>query len=281
MEKTMHPGKYIRRIASFMMVFVFIMTALYGNTLTPFAQQGDIICYGDVDENGHIQADDALLVLKHAAKLETIQAGLPAALADVNQDTSIDAEDALEILRTAAKLIAPIPYTGGSGEEPPAAGKTLVVYFSATGNTKEVAGYIAAATGADQMELTPVNPYSAADLSWTNPDSRVVYEHNNPEARDVALTTTTVPGWDSYDTVFIGYPIWWGIAAWPMNGFVSANDFTGKTVIPFCTSASSGIGESGTNLQELAGTGRWMEGMRFRSNASEETVQEWVNGLGL
>ena len=77
------------------------------------------------------------------------------------------------------------------------------------------------------------------------------------------------------------YPIWWGIAAWPMNGFVSANDFTGKTVIPFCTSASSGIGESGTNLQELAGTGSWMEGMRFRSNASEETVREWVSGLGL
>ncbi len=81
--------------------------------------------------------------------------------------------------------------------------------------------------------------------------------------------------------MFVGYPIWWGIAAWPVNGFVSANDFTGKTVIPFCTSASSGIGESGTLLEELAGTGNWLEGMRFRSNASEETVQEWVRSLAV
>ena len=95
------------------------------------------------------------------------------------------------------------------------------------------------------------------------------------------LTTTEVENWDSYDTVFIGYPIWWGIAAWPVDGFVEANDFTGKTVIPFCTSSSSGLGESGELLAELAGTGDWQEGQRFRSSASQEDVNEWVDSLGL
>ena len=81
--------------------------------------------------------------------------------------------------------------------------------------------------------------------------------------------------------VFIGYPIWWGIAAWPTDGFVEANDFTGKTVIPFCTSSSSGLGESGERLAELAGTGDWQEGMRFRSSVSEGDVQEWLDSLSL
>ena len=95
------------------------------------------------------------------------------------------------------------------------------------------------------------------------------------------LTTTQVENWDSYDTVFIGYPIWWGIAAWPVDGFVEANDFTGKTVIPFCTSSSSGLGESGELLAELAGTGDWQEGQQFRSSVSQEDVNEWVDSLGL
>ena len=86
-----------------------------------------------------------------------------------------------------------------------------------------------------------MEPYSDDDLNWTDDNSRVVYEHDNPDARDVELVESTVSDWESYDTVFIGYPIWWGIAAWPVDGFIEANDFTGKTVIPFCTSSSSGL----------------------------------------
>ena len=160
-------------------------------------------------------------------------------------------------------------------------GKTLVVYYSATGNTESVAGYIAAATDADIFVLEPVEPYSSEDLNWTDENSRVVYEHDNPEARNVELVSTTVNDWESYDTVFIGYPIWWHIAAWPVNGFVEANDFTGKTVIPFCTSSSSDLGDSGKLLAEAAGTGNWLEGERFSSSASEETVRAWVEGLDL
>ena len=161
------------------------------------------------------------------------------------------------------------------------AGETLVVYYSATGNTEQVANYIADITGGDLFELEPAEPYTSDDLDWTDDNSRVSQEYYDESLRDVELVADTVENWDSYDTVFIGYPIWWGIAAWPTDGFVEANDFTGKTVIPFCTSASSGLGESGELLAELAGTGDWQEGMRFRSSASEADVQEWIDSLGL
>ena len=161
------------------------------------------------------------------------------------------------------------------------AGETLIVYYSATGNTEQVANYIANITGGDLFELEPAEPYTSDDLDWTDDNSRVSREYYDESLRDVELVADTVENWDSYDTVFIGYPIWWGIAAWPTDGFVEANDFTGKTVIPFCTSASSGLGESGELLAELAGTGDWQEGMRFRSSASEADVQEWIDSLGL
>jgi len=160
-------------------------------------------------------------------------------------------------------------------------GKVLVVYFSGSGNTARVAGDIADAAGADLFEITPAQPYTDEDLDYTNDDSRVVKEHDDESLRNIELTTTEVPDWDSYETVFIGYPIWWQIAAWPVNTFVENNDFTGKTVIPFATSASSGMGESGKLLEELAGTGDWQEGQRFPSSAATEDVQTWVDGLGL
>lgn len=160
-------------------------------------------------------------------------------------------------------------------------GKTLVVYYSATGSTEAVAGYIADATGGDLFEIVPAEPYTSEDLNWSDRESRVSREHDDESLRDVELVSAAVENWEDYDTVFIGYPIWWGIAAWPTDSFVAANDFTGKTVIPFCTSSSSGLGESGELLAELAGTGDWLEGQRFRSSVSENDVVEWVNGLEL
>ncbi len=160
-------------------------------------------------------------------------------------------------------------------------GKILVVYYSATGNTEEIANYIAAVTGADVFELEPVNAYTDEDLNYNDDNSRVVREHDNPDEQNIELTASTVENWEEYDTVFIGFPIWWHIAAWPVNGFVEANDFTSKTVIPFCTSASSDLGESGSLLEEMAGTGEWLEGQRFSSGASESDVRAWIENLGL
>jgi len=159
--------------------------------------------------------------------------------------------------------------------------KILVVYYSATGSTKAVAETIADTAGADLFEITPVDPYTSDDLNWTNDNSRVSVEHNDESKRDVPLTKTTPDNWADYDTVFIGYPIWWGIAAWPVNNFVKGNDFSGKTVIPFCTSASSGLGQSGDLLADMAGTGNWQDGERFSSGASSSKVESWVNGLDL
>lgn len=162
-----------------------------------------------------------------------------------------------------------------------AANKTLVAYYSASGNTRRVAEAIAQAANADLFEIVPTEVYTNEDLNWTNPNSRVSREHDDESLRDVPLTTTEVPDWDSYDTVLLGYPIWWGIAAWPVDIFVKANDFTGRIVIPFATSSSSGMGQSGSLLAEMANGGDWQQGQRFSSGVSEADVQAWVNGLGL
>lgn len=169
----------------------------------------------------------------------------------------------------------------GEADNTTSSGKVLVVYFSASGNTKRVAEDIAEAAGGDLFEIVPTEVYTSNDLNWTNSDSRVSREHDDESLRDVPLTTTEVENWDDYDTVFIGYPIWWGIAAWPVDNFVKNNNFSDKTVIPFATSSSSGMGQSGTLLEEMAGTGDWQDGQRFSSGASQSAVADWVSGLGL
>jgi hypothetical protein len=126
-------------------------------------------------------------------------------------------------------------------------GNVLVVYYSATGNTERVANSIAEATGGDLFEIEPTEPYTDDDLNWNDESSRVSREYEDESLRDVPLVNTTVDGWDDYDTVFIGYPIWWGIAAWPVDGFVEAND--------------------------------WQTGYRFSSGATESDVQNWLSSI--
>ena len=158
-------------------------------------------------------------------------------------------------------------------------GRTLVVYYSAQGHTEEVAQKIAENLDADIFEIVPVDEYTSDDLNWTDSNSRVSREHDDESLRNVELVSTTVENWDSYDTVLIGYPIWWGIAAWPVDTFVKANDFTGKTVIPFCTSSSSGLGQSGRLLEEDANSGNWLEGHRFRLNPSDSDIDSFTDSL--
>ena len=117
--------------------------------------------------------------------------------------------------------------------------KTLVIYYSAQGHTRRVAEEIASNLSADLFEIVPAEPYTEKDFDWTDDNSRCSREHAEPTLRDIELKTISVPHWSDYDRIIIGYPIWWGIAAWPVSSFIKTQDFTGKNVIPFCTSHSS------------------------------------------
>ena len=163
-------------------------------------------------------------------------------------------------------------------EEPAAADGILVAYFSGTGNTQGIAEAIADELDADVFVITPSDPYTREDLGYNNPDSRTSQERDDPN-RSVELEQVTPDNFDSYGTVFLGYPIWWGNASWVMDGFVSGNDFTGKTVYPFCTSGSSPIGSSAQDLADMAGTGDWQEGRRFGAGAVDD-ASAWLGELG-
>lgn len=157
--------------------------------------------------------------------------------------------------------------------------KILVIYYSAQSHTEAVAKKIANNLDADIFEIVPKDVYTSDDLNWSNDKSRVSREHNDESLRNVELETTKVDNWNNYDTILIGYPIWWGIAAWPVNTFVKANDFTNKTVIPFCTSASSDIGNSGKLLENDAKGGKWLTGQRFSSSPSDNDIKEFTDSI--
>ncbi len=164
-----------------------------------------------------------------------------------------------------------------------AGGKTLVVYYSATGRTERVAKVIAKERQADIMKLVPNPDYTEADLDYNDSSSRVSREHDDASLRDKIQLQKAVPdNWASYDTIFLGYPIWWAIAAWPVDAFVKANDFTGKNVVTFATAYSSPLGNSGKLLAEMAGgKGNWQDGTCFTGSLDDTKVVEWVRSLNL
>ena len=159
------------------------------------------------------------------------------------------------------------------------AGNTLVVYFSATGNTEQAATYIADITGGDLFELEPADPYTDEDLNYNNKDSRVSQEYADESLRDVELVSDTVENWDSYDTVFIGYPIWWDLAPRIINTFIESHDLKGKAVIPFATSGGSSITGSASALKRTYPSLKWKEG-RLLNRTDENSIRAWLDKLG-
>ena len=165
----------------------------------------------------------------------------------------------------------------GALAEEAARSDTLVIYFSCTGTTKGVAEKLAKVTSADLYEIVPAQPYTAEDLNYNDRSTRATSEQDHPETRpeiggeDIDLT--------GYTTVYIGYPIWWGEEPRILCTFVESHDFTGMTVVPFCTSGGSGIGRSGDDLAKLAGSGNWLKGARHSGSISESELQAWVDGL--
>ena len=160
-----------------------------------------------------------------------------------------------------------------------AGSQVLVAYFSATGTTKGVAENIAGGLGADLYEIVPEEPYTDADLDYHDDNSRSTVEMNNPSSRPAI--SGSVENMEQYSIVFIGYPIWWGEAPRIVSTFMESYDFSGKTIVPFCTSGGSGIGSSASNLEELTTGAAWLDGQRLSGSDSQDTVMEWVNSLGL
>jgi len=201
-----------------------------------------------------------LTMLTGCGKEENTEESIP--VADVTEsvaDTVIETESAEET----------VPETADE--------KTLVVYFSCTGNTKDVAEKIAEITDADLYEIKAAQEYTSEDLNWHDSSTRATSEQNDPDARpEIGSEPLKLEG---YTTVYIGYPIWWGEEPRIMDTFVESYDFTDITMIPFCTSASSGMGSSGKNLAENAGSGNWLEGSRFAPGTSSGDLESWIHSL--
>ena len=229
---------------------------LSGKTIIPFNSHGG---------SGFSQTVQSIEKLEPDAKVSTDGLSISRGTVSTSRDTI-------------AEWIANLGYKKNNEDDSP---KNLVAYYSASGTTEKIATYIAEEMNADIFVITPIDEYTDSDLDWTDSNSRVVQEHNNLDNVHVELIKTTPDNFDTYDNVFIGYPIWWQEASWVVNDFVTENDFTGKNVIPFCTSMSSPLGESGTKLAEKSGTGNWLDGIRFTSRSSEEDVKKWAKGLDL
>ena len=173
----------------------------------------------------------------------------------------------------------PAESDASSPDQEPEGSKTLVAYFSATGNTEGVAQKLADGLGADLYEITPTEPYTDADLNYNDSGSRSSVEMNDPDARPAI--SGSVENMEQYDVVLIGYPIWWGEAPRIMSTFIESYDFSGKTLAAFCTSASSGFGSSDSALRSAASGATWLKGQRFSAGASADDVMKWANGLGV
>ena len=156
-------------------------------------------------------------------------------------------------------------------------GKTLVAYFSASGVTAKVAEKLSKAINADLYEIAPEDPYTKADLNWMNKKSRSSVEMNDRSSRPAI--GNKVENMDQYDTVFVGFPIWWYREPSIVDTFMESYDFTGKTIIPFVTSGGSGLGESYKNLQTLAPGAKVTDGERFSAGISEEKLKAWAEGI--
>lgn len=156
--------------------------------------------------------------------------------------------------------------------------KAIIAYFSATNHTKRVAQTIASHTEFPLYELEPVEPYSTSDLNYSNVNSRVVLEHNDPN-RHTELKNVAFEGFSEAKYVFLGAPVWWQELSWVVDDFVKLNDFSNKTIIPFGTSASSNFSTS--KLEAFTQNATWLSPKRFSSSVDEQTVISWVDGLNL
>lgn len=220
----------------------------------------------------------AVSLVACAGNSESVETSSPDVESSTSEETSVPEEsepesEAAQPDETEETGSAPATDTGAEGT------KILVAYFSATNTTEGVAEHIANGLNADIYEIVPEDPYTDADLNYNDNNSRTTIEMNDPSARPAI--SGSVENMEQYDIVFIGYPIWWGDAPRIVSTFMESYDFSGKTIVPFCTSGGSGIGSSASNLEQLTSGAVWQDGRRLNGSDSQEAIMEWVNGLGL
>lgn len=217
-----------------------------------------------------------------AGNSEPAETSSPDAASSVSEETSVPESSVAESEPESGTAqpdeteeTQPVPETDTGAE----GAKILVAYFSATNTTEGVAGHIANGLNADLYEIVPEEPYTDADLNYNDDNSRSTVEMNDSTARPAI--SGSVENMEQYDIVFIGYPIWWGEAPRIVSTFMESYDFSGKTIVPFCTSGGSGVGSSDSNLEQLTSSATWLDGQRLNGSDSQDTVMEWVNSLGL
>ncbi len=217
-----------------------------------------------------------------AGNSEPAEINSPDAQSSVSEETSVSESSTAEFEPESeatqpddTEETEPAPETDTDSEGT----KVLVVYFSATNTTEGVAEYIANGLNADIYEIVPEDPYTDADLNYNDNNSRTTIEMNDPNARPAI--SGSVENMEQYDIIFVGYPIWWGEAPRIISTFMESYDFSGKTIVPFCTSGGSGIGSSASNLERLTSGATWLDGRRLNGSDSQDTVMEWVNSLDL
>mgnify|MGYP000185851609 FL=1 len=251
-----------------LLMAALLVLPLNGNWFVRAAEAVPAVVYGDLTGDGQVSSEDALVALQCATAGRTAQDHQRQA-GDVDGNGQLDLIDALLILQKAAGKIAAFPV------ESPAVPSALVIYFSCTGHTKAVAEAIAAQAGADLYEIVPANPYTSADLNYNDSNCRANREMNDPSARP-AIGSVPVD-LSAYDTVFIGYPIWWGTMPRIINTFLDNYDLSGKVVMPFCTSGSSGIGTSVAAIKAAEPDAIVRDGLRA-SGATDSRLAAWVAG---
>ena len=240
----------------------------YSSAVTWVSAQGLIVGYGNgtFGTNDPITREQLDVILRRSQGESPVWTGDPA----------------LAVPATRAEASVAF-YTGLKENEEPTAptqeSRVLIAYFSATNNTENIANHIDAILDADLYEITPEQPYTSTDLNYGDSSTRATLEQNDPNARPAIAGS--VDNMEQYDVIFLGYPIWWGQAPKIISTFLESYDLSGKTIIPFCTSGSSPIGSSATNLHSLANGATWLDGQRFSGSTSRSDVETWVNSLGL
>ncbi len=270
-------NKFMLKILPLALIFVLFLCIL-NVVKVQCTELNDNIRCGDIDKNGDINISDGVILKKYLAHVAGIT--VDKFVGDVNADGEIDISDAVILIKFLSGMDINLGIDSEIPTIPEKENKKLVAYFSATGTTKKLAEQTAQILDADLYEITPQNPYSSEDLNYNNSDSRANIEQNDENARPVILGS--IQNIKQYDLIILAYPIWWGQAPKIIYTFLESYDFSNKTILPFCTSGSSSIGNSAKNLEKCCNnTTKWLEGKRLSANMSTQELQQWIHSFGI